>query len=107
MKKEEEIRTIFAKNIKFYRKKLKLSQMELATKAGITTNFINDIENGKKWVSPGTLAKLCEVLEIEPYKLFLEIEFDSSSNKIINQFCSELSNDLNAVINKISEKYNL
>lgn len=106
MKKEEEIRTIFAKNIKFYRKKLKLSQMELATKTGITTNFINDIENGKKWVSPGTLAKLCEVLEIEPYKLFLEVDFEEkSSNKIINQFCSELSNDILIMLNEISNKY--
>ena len=80
--------------------------MELATKAGITTNFINDIENGKKWVSPGSLAKLCEVLEIEPYKLFLEVDFEEkSSNKIINQFCSELSNDILIMLNEISNKY--
>ena len=72
----------------------------------ITTNFINDIENGKKWVSPGTLAKLCEVLEIEPYKLFLEVDFEEkSSNKIINQFCSELSNDILIMLNEISNKY--
>ena len=105
--KEEEIRKIFSKNLKYYRKRLGLSQLELATKIGIATNFLNDIENEKKWISPSTLAKICTALDIEPYKLFLEIEFDSSSNKIINQFCSELSNDLNAVINKISEKYNL
>ena len=80
--------------------------MELAAKAGITTNFINDIENGKKWVSPATLAKLCEVLEIDPYKLFLEIDFeDKSSNKIINQFCSEFSNDILIMLNDISDKY--
>ena len=46
--KEEEIRSTFAKNLKAYRKKQNLSQMELAAKAGITTNFVNDIENGKK-----------------------------------------------------------
>lgn len=104
--KEEEIRRIFAKNLKAYRKKQNLSQMELASKAGITTNFVNDIENGKKWISPSTLSKFCEVLEIEPYKLFLEVDFeDKSSSKIINQFCSELSNDFQNLLNSISDKY--
>lgn len=104
--KEEEIRRIFAKNLKAYRKKQNLSQMELAAKAGITTNFVNDIENGKKWISPSTLSKFCEVLEIEPYKLFLEVDFeDKSSSKIINQFCSELSNDFQNLLNSISDKY--
>ena len=46
--KEEEIRKIFSKNLKYYRKRLELSQMELATKIGIATNFLNDIENEKK-----------------------------------------------------------
>ena len=104
--KEEELRRIFAKNLKAYRKKQNLSQMELAAKAGITTNFVNDIENGKKWISPSTLSKFCEVLEIEPYKLFLEVDFeDKSSSKIINQFCSELSNDFQNLLNSISDKY--
>ena len=56
--------------------------MDLASKAGIATNFVNDIENEKKWISPATLAKICTALDIEPYKLFLEIDFEnSSSNK--------------------------
>jgi len=104
--KEEEIRRIFAKNLKAYRKKQNLSQMELAAKAGITTNFVNDIENGKKWISPSTLAKFSEVLEIKPYKLFLEVDFeDKTSNQILNQFCSELSNDFQNLLNSISDKY--
>ena len=106
--KEEEIRKILSKNLKSYRNKLGFSQIDLAAKAGIATNFLNDIENGKKWISPTTLAKICTALEIEPYKLFLEIDFDtSSSNKLINQFCSEISNDFLAIINKISDKYSL
>lgn len=104
--KEEEIRKIFSRNLKSYRKKLGLSQMDLASKAGIATNFVNDIENEKKWISPATLAKICTALDIEPYKLFLEIDFEnSSSNKLVNQFCSEITNDFFTMINKISDKY--
>ena len=80
--------------------------MDLASKAGIATNFVNDIENEKKWISPATLAKICTALNIEPYKLFLEIDFEnSSSNKLVNQFCSEITNDFFTMINKISDKY--
>lgn len=104
--KEEEIRKILSKNLRTYRNNLGLSQMDLAAKAGIATNFLNDIENGKKWISSATLAKISTALDIEPYKLFLEIEFNSNSNKLINQFCSELSNDFVAFMSKISEKYN-
>lgn len=38
--------------------------------ADLTHNFINDIENGRKWVSPDTLAKLSNALKIEPYQFF-------------------------------------
>ena len=105
---EEEIRKIFSRNLKSYRKNLGLSQMDLASKVGIATNFINDIENEKKWISISTLAKICTALDIEPYKLFIEVDFDNSgSNKLINQFCTELSNDFVEVLNKLSDKYTL
>ena len=105
---EEEIRKIFSRNLKSYRKNLGLSQMDLASKVGIATNFINDIENEKKWISISTLAKICTALDIEPYKLFIEVDFDKAgSNKLINQFCTELSNDFVEVLNKLSDKYTL
>jgi transcriptional regulator with XRE-family HTH domain len=41
--------------------------------ADLTHNFINDIENGRKWVSPDTLAKLSNALKIEPYQFFTPV----------------------------------
>ena len=73
--------------------------MSLASKSGLATNFINDIENCKKWISPSTLSKLSEALNISPYKLFLEISIDtSSSNAQVNQLYAELSNELFSTI---------
>ncbi len=70
------------------------------------TNFINDIENGKKWISPATLSKLSETLGVQPYKLFLEIEFENNQNgEFVNQFCTELSNDILKVIKSVSARY--
>jgi transcriptional regulator with XRE-family HTH domain len=45
--------------------------MTLANLADLTHNFINEIENGRKWVSTDTLAKLTAALEAEPYEFFL------------------------------------
>ena len=55
---------------------------------------ICDIENGKKWVSPGTLAKLCEVLEIEPYKLFLEVDFEEKSSNKEGVLCGRTTGNI-------------
>jgi transcriptional regulator with XRE-family HTH domain len=68
---EAEIRILLSKNLKRLRRKQHLSQMALASKADLTHNFINDIENGKKWLSPETLAKLSAALETEPYQFFI------------------------------------
>ncbi|MDR2738230.1 MAG: helix-turn-helix domain-containing protein [Treponema sp.] len=68
---EAEIKAILGKNLKRFRAKRKLSQLQLAVKAGLTHNFINDLENGKKWLSPKTLGKLSKVLVMEPYQFFV------------------------------------
>jgi transcriptional regulator with XRE-family HTH domain len=66
-----EIKAVFGKNIKRFRAKKKLSQLQLAVKTGLTHNFINDLENGKKWLSPKTLGKLSKALMMEPYMFFV------------------------------------
>lgn len=103
---EKEIRDVFSQNLKLLREKKGLSQMALASKADLATNFINDIENGKKWISPATLSKLSEALEEMPYSFFVPVQIPAvSSNEMINQFCTEISNELLYTIKQISEKY--
>lgn len=103
---EDEIRAVFSKNLKTYREKKGFSQMSLALETGLATNFVSDIENGKKWISPATLSKICEALGISPYKLFIEVDFKNENcSAIINQFCSELTNDISETIKSLSEKY--
>jgi transcriptional regulator with XRE-family HTH domain len=92
---ESDIRKIFGNNLKFFRKEKNISQMQLAENADVTFNFINDIENGKKWISPATLSKLCLALDVQPYQLFLDFSQSlHSDNKDRNKYFSELSDDL-------------
>jgi transcriptional regulator with XRE-family HTH domain len=67
---EVELRSILSLNIKRYRNKHNLSQADLAEKLDISVNFLCNIENGNKWMSPMTLVKFASALEIEPYELF-------------------------------------
>jgi len=67
--KEKELREIFYKNIKRFRIRNNWSQVILAQKAGISVNFINDIESGKKWASPITMIKIADALDVHVYEL--------------------------------------
>jgi transcriptional regulator with XRE-family HTH domain len=67
---EAECREILSANLKRYRSRLHLSQMDLALDLGISPNFLSDVERCKKWVSPHTLALLAEALHIEVFELF-------------------------------------
>jgi transcriptional regulator with XRE-family HTH domain len=67
---ENELRAIVRTNIRRYRNYRKWTQAELAEKLDISINFLSDIENGKKWISPSTMVKFASALNIEPYELF-------------------------------------
>jgi transcriptional regulator with XRE-family HTH domain len=68
---ETEVRMLLSRNLKRLRADRNLSQLSLAVKAGLAHNFINDIENGKKWISPRTLAALASALGTDPQEFFL------------------------------------
>ena len=90
--------------------------MDLAAASGLAHNFINDIENEKKFVSDETIAKLAKALDVEPYKFFLppaKINFQEedivaedlseSIGVIIKEYCNSYFKDSH----KESQKENL
>ena len=72
-----DIPSILGESLKMLRKRNGLSQLELSAKTGLSHTFINNIENGKKWVSSETLAILCEALHARPGEFFTEIGAES------------------------------
>lgn len=60
----------FGLNVVYYRKRQRLTQLELAEYAGIDRSHISAIELGKVGVSFDVLFKLSDVLEITPKELF-------------------------------------
>ena len=66
---EEDLRTILSANIRRYRGLRNYTQAEFADKIAISVPFLSDVENGKKWVSSGTLVRMADVLKVEVYEL--------------------------------------
>ncbi len=61
----------FGERLKYFRNLARLSQEELAEKIGCERNTLSYIEIGKNSISFTKLKKLCKVLNIEPYQLFI------------------------------------
>lgn len=60
---------VFAENVKFYRRKLGISQEELADRAQIHRTNISAIERGERNVTIKNIEKLAHALGIEPKQL--------------------------------------
>lgn len=63
----------FKKNIKYYRKKLNLTQEQLAEKADLSISYIKQIESNKEYknVSFTVILKLSKALDVSVDKLFV------------------------------------
>ncbi|MBQ4061289.1 MAG: helix-turn-helix transcriptional regulator [Christensenellaceae bacterium] len=60
----------FGLNVVYYRKRKRLTQLQLAECVDISRTHISAIELGNVGVSFDLLFKMCEVLEITPKELF-------------------------------------
>lgn len=60
----------FGLNVVYYRKRKKLTQLQLAEMVDIDRSHISAIELGNVGVSMDVLFSLCEALDIKPKDLF-------------------------------------
>jgi transcriptional regulator with XRE-family HTH domain len=98
---EEGLRGILSQNIKRFRQRKGWSQAKLAEKMDISTNYLSDIETKRGWVSPFSLIKLANALEIEVFELFKPHETTSSDvqNTII-KYLDDFSTSLKVSFDK-------
>ncbi len=90
-------------NVRQYRLKHGLSQQKLAEQCGLSTFYISEIERGKKYPSLKTLIKLADIFNISVYMLL--IDENSYQNKSIENFSTDLEDEISKVINKLKKKY--
>lgn len=65
---------IFRNNLKRYRTKQNYTQERLSEICGISTDYISQIERGKRTPSFKRMDLIAKALNIEVYKLFMPID---------------------------------
>ena len=89
------IREILAQNLKENRKKLGITQPELAERAGLSTHYLAMIEIAQKFPSAEVLDKLAVSLGINPNELF---SVDVSPERVMEQLQQSILKNLNQAI---------
>ena len=103
---EIDLRNILSSNIKHYRGLRDWSQVNLAEKIGISTNFLADIETGKSWVSSLTLVKLANCFEIDVFELFVpRIIPNDELKQTIKSLINDISVKIEHSLQQVSKKY--
>jgi len=97
----EGIREILAANLKENRRKLRLTQEELAEKAGVSTHYIAMIETCKKYPKPDMLEHIAKTLGIKSHQLF---SAESDPNEPLERLHQKIITDVKQIVNEAVEK---
>ncbi len=82
---------VVGNNIRYYRKRLGLSQERLAEIAELHRTYIGAVERGEKNISANNIAKIAEVLDIDPYFLMKPNQVSSSDTVLEEKACTPIS----------------
>ena len=100
------IRALFSRNLRRLRTIANMSQLALAENAGLTHNFINDIENGKKWVSAETIGKLAFALKAEPHQFFIsESQWNDQGAEIFSLYLDDFTDSVSKLVKGYRHRY--
>jgi len=76
-----ELRKILGANMKAYRMELGYSQAKLAELIDTATNYIAQIENGKRFPTDSMLEKIAFALQKRAYELFFVENYEKKEEK--------------------------
>ena len=100
------IHSLFAYNLKTLRNKRNLTQAVLAEKCSLSTNYISDMEAGRKFPSPNVFEKIAEILMVKPYNLLLEPDETALYNnkEVTYWVLNEIKKDIDIVVDNYIKK---
>jgi len=97
------LREILATNLKENRRRLAMSQPELAELAGLSTHYVSMIEVSRKFPSPEVLERLATALGIAPHELFAvpptpQEAIEKLHNKVVTSIKETINDAVKAAI---------
>jgi transcriptional regulator with XRE-family HTH domain len=79
------VKEILAKNLKKHRKRLGITQPELAEKAGLSTHYLGMVEIARNFPTADTLERLAAALGIKSNELFSVSDFPEIAMEQLQQ----------------------
>jgi len=67
-----DLKQVFIRNLRKFRNSKGFSQMKMAELCETTTNYIGEIEIGRRFPSIKLIEKIAQVLNVEPYRFFID-----------------------------------
>lgn len=106
-----DIKKIVGQKIQEHRKNKGITQEQLAEMIEIETVSLSKIETGRSYPTSENLAKISQILEVEPYEFFLSAVTPTNSELLneINQNIEKIQNDnkkliiLNSIIKSFTK----
>ena len=103
-----DLQHVFSTNLKNARNRAHISQLKLAEKADLSVGYICDLENGRRWGTPETFARLANALGIRAYELLLPADGSQPESLFAPQTAAELEVALHkAVSSAITDTFAL
>ena len=75
------------RRIKITRKKLRMTQEELAEKMDVSIQMISNLELGKKAIRPENVVKLCDALNVSADYIFTGKITEFETSQIFKKYC--------------------
>ena len=99
---EYNVRLLVGKNLKRIRSAQNISQLDLAHKAGLAPNFINEIEHCKKGITIRSIAKLSKALNVKPYEFFLP---EDMKNDVSHLYINSIKDSIQKAVEEATGPY--
>jgi transcriptional regulator with XRE-family HTH domain len=97
----ERLGTIFANNLKEYRRKRGLTQEKLAEKVDVSTHHIGMIETSRNFPTFDLIERIAKALDIDVYKLFVA---PNVTVEEVERLYQTVANDLERLVTEAVQK---
>jgi len=94
------IKEVLAQNLKENRRRLGITQPELAERAGMSTQYLAMIEIARKFPTADILEKLSVALGINPHELF---SVSVSPERAMKQLQQEILDNIDKKLDKLNQ----
>lgn len=101
------VQQVIARNVKQARKRVGLSQADVAKRSGFSDSYLSEIERARRNPSAEALERIAETLGLRPYQLLLEEDEWELRDRLetVTSMYRDLKNGLNSMLDEALRRH--